>query len=155
MTYAEMNFRLFRGSSEGYAVIFENHLPAGYGQEANEDAFLNKIEMENALNDTADELHDSTTPLYKAADGLLYKVVGNLDTRCRAWARAELIPDRGERLKAFRGGMTLEALAVKSGIIAQNISRLEKGGRDIRKASGETLLKLAQALDVTMEELVK
>lgn len=155
MTYAEMNFQLFRESSEGYAVIFDDHLPVGYGQEANEDAFLDKITMENAINDIADELYDSTARLCKATDGLLYKVVGDENNRCRVWARAELISDRGERLKAFRGGMTLDALATKSGIIAQNISRLENGGRDIRKASGETLLKLAEALGVTMEELVR
>ena len=147
MTYEEMKFTQIRDNSAGYQVAFENHLPAGYGSDS-PDA------DERQQNSADDELHDSSTPLCRAADGLIYKVVGNKDTVCRVWARAVVIPDRGERLQRFRDGMTLESLSEKSGIPFQNISRWERGERDIANASGKLLLKLAKALGVTIEELV-
>lgn len=150
MTYEEMNFRLFRDNSNGYRTMFRDHLPVGYGCEISDD--LGSIEKERAVNSADDELHDRTTPLYKAADGQLYKVVNHYGVK--VWARAELLPDRGERLKEFRS-CTLKDLEAKSGILAQNISRLENGARDVARVSGEVLLQLADALGVSIEELVR
>ncbi len=150
MTYEEMNFQLFRDNSNGYRTAFENHLPAGYGCEVSDD--LGSFDKERMVNSADDELHDRTTPLYKAADGQLYKVVNHYGVR--VWARAELLPDRGERLKEFRS-CTLKDLEAKSGIPAQNISRLENGARDVARVSGEVLLRLADALGVNIEELVR
>lgn len=150
MTYEEMGFKQIRDNSAGYQVAFENHLPAGYGSDS-PDA------DERQQNSADDELNDSSTPLCRAADGMLYKVVGNKDTVCRVWARAELVPDRGERLKRFRTAyhyQTQEMLADQSGIPKPNISRWENGDRDIANATGSVLLRLAKALGVTIEELV-
>lgn len=150
MTYEEMKFQLFRDNSNGYRTMFRDHLPVGYGSEISDD--LGSIEKERAVYSADDELHDRTTPLYKAADGQLYKVVNHYGVKI--WARAELLPDRGERLKEFRS-CTLKDLEAKSGIPAQNISRLENGARDVARVSGEVLLRLADALGVNIEELVR
>lgn len=150
MTYKEMNFQPFRDNSNGYRTAFKDHIPVGYGCEISDD--LGSIDKECMINSADDELHDRTTQLYKAADGQLYKVVDRYGVK--VWARAELLPDRGERLKEFRN-CTLKDLEAKSGILAQNISRLENGDRDVAKASGEVLLRLADALGVNIEELVR
>lgn len=149
-SYDSMGFSEIRSHSAGYAVMFENGSPVGYGMEASDSATQRDI-------DNADDyLGESDTRLCRAADGMLYKVVGDKYTSVKVWARVELIPDHGKRLadiREYKG--TLKYLSEKTGIPAQNISRLETGARDVRKASGETLLRLAEALDVTMEELVK
>lgn len=149
-SYADMGFSKIRSHSAGYAVMFENGSPVGYGMEASDSATQRDI-------DNADDyLGESDVRLCRAADGMMYKVVGDEYTSVKAWARVELIPDHGKRLadiREYKG--TLKYLSEKTGIPAQNISRLETGARDVRKASGETLLKLAEALDVTMEELVR
>ena len=150
MTYEKMKFQLFRDNSNGYRTMFRDHLPVGYGCEISDD--LGSFDKERMVNSADDELHDRTTPLFKAADGQLYKVV--IHDSVKVWARAEPLPDRGERLKEFRN-CTLKDLEAKSGIPAQNISRLENGARDVAKASGEVLLRLADALGVSIEELVR
>lgn len=149
-SYADMGFSKIRSHSAGYAVMFENGSPVGYGMEASDSATQRDI-------DNADDyLGESDVRLCRAADGMMYKVVGDEYTSVKVWARVELIPDHGKRLadiREYKG--TLKYLSEKTGIPAQNISRLETGARDVRKAAGETLLKLAEALDVTMEELVR
>ncbi|MBP0983111.1 MAG: helix-turn-helix transcriptional regulator [Oscillospiraceae bacterium] len=149
-SYDSMGFSEIRSHSAGYAVIFENGSPAGYGMEASDSATQRDI-------DNADDYFgESDARLCRAADGMMYKVVGDKYTSVNVWARVELISDHGKRLahiREYKG--TLKYLSEKTGIPAQNISRLETGARDVRKASGETLLKLAEALDVTMEELVR
>lgn len=59
----------------------------------------------------------------------------------------------GERLKAIRiaANLTQEQLAEKVGMRAQNITRLETGGRT---PSWETVLRLAEALGVSVAEFV-
>lgn len=155
MGFEEMNFKRIREESRGYIVIFDDNKPVGYGYEVSPVGFDDEIEEQNYIDDMRDELYSDSSMLCIGADGLTYKVVGDKHTRGKAWARAELIPDRGERLRAFRGGMTLQALAEKSGFAVQTLSRFEKGGRDIRNASGETLLRLSEALGVAIEELIK
>lgn len=148
-SYDSMGFSEIRSHSAGYAVMFKNGSPVGYGMEASD---ATQRDIDNA----DDYLGESDARLCRAADGMMYKVVGDKYTSVKVWARVKLIPDHGKRLadiREYKG--TLKYLSEKTGIPAQNISRLETGARDVRKASGETLLKLAEALGVTMEELVR
>lgn len=57
----------------------------------------------------------------------------------------------GERLKAIRiaAGLTQEQLAERVGMKPTNITRLEKGGRT---PGWDTVLKLAEALNVSLDE---
>ncbi len=152
MKYAEMRFVEMRDYSAGYRTIFRNGMPANCGEEASDSA--SEILIENA----ADEVHDRSTRICRSeADGKLYRVVGNEHTAVKCWEEVELIPDRSERLRDFRDFAvgTLNAAHEITGILVQNISKWETGARDIRKANGETLLKLAEAYGVTIEELIK
>ena len=60
-------------------------------------------------------------------------------------------------LKELRttAGMSQSQLSEKSGVNLRMIQYYEQGVRDIKKASGETILKLAQALGCTMEEIIE
>lgn len=151
MKYEEMKFVEVRGHSAGYQAIFENGYPKGYGIEASINATESMIDNDN------DSLGDRDTKLCKAADGKLYRVVGNEYTAVKCWEEVELIKDRAERIRDFRDFCvgTLQAAQEKSGVLAQNISKFETGARDIAKASGETLKKIAEAYGVTIEELIK
>lgn len=60
-----------------------------------------------------------------------------------------MLKDR--RLKA---GMSQAQLAAASGVNVRMIQKYEQGSNDLNKASGETLLKLAQALGCRMEDLM-
>lgn len=156
MTYNEMNFTKYRNSSYGYRAMFDGYSPVGYGKEVDESAFFDDISMENAVSDAVDDLYDGDTPLYRAADGLLYKVYAGRGGAIKVWIRAALLPDRAQRFREFRTGKgPLRELEEKTGIKVQNISKFENGGRDPAKASGEVLLKLAEALGVTIEEIVR
>ena len=156
MNYEEMGFVKVRGDSYGYRAMFDGYKPVGYGKDVDSGAFFDEIDEENAVNDAADDLYSGDTPLYRAADGQFYKVNIERGGAIKIWIRAALLPDRAQRFQEFRTGKgTLRELEEKTGIKAQNISKLENGGRDPAKASGETLLKLADALGVTMEELVR
>lgn len=148
MKYEEMKFTEIREHSAGYKVIFENGIPKNYGEDISHNASERTIE---------DSLFDRDTKLCKGADGKLYKVVGYTGTAVKMWAEVELIPNKGERLKQIREfcAGTLQNAQEKTGIPFQNISRWETGTRDIAKASGEMLLKLAEAFGVTIEELIK
>jgi len=57
-------------------------------------------------------------------------------------------------LKKYRriAGLTQQALATKAGVDATLISRLERGER--QRASYETIVRLARALNLAPEELV-
>ncbi len=52
-------------------------------------------------------------------------------------------------------GMTLKQLSEASGIMVKSISRFETGERELKNASAETVLKLAKALGVSVEELLE
>lgn len=52
-------------------------------------------------------------------------------------------------------GMTQAQLAEATGMPFQAISRLERGAREIGNTRGDTLLRLAQALGTTVDELIK
>ena len=152
MKYEEMRFIEVREFSAGYRTIFKDGMPANCGSEASNTA--TEMLIENA----ADEVHDRDTRLcLSKADGKLYRVVGNEYTAVKCWEEVELNPNRPERLKDFRDFAvgTLQNAQDKTGILMQNISKWETGARDIRKANGETLLKLAAAYGVTIEELIK
>lgn len=60
-------------------------------------------------------------------------------------------------LKPLReaAGMSQSQLAAAAGISVRAIQNFEQGRRSVRTASAETVWKLAQALGVTMEELMK
>ena len=45
-------------------------------------------------------------------------------------------------------------LAKASGVSLRMLQKYEQGDRDIKKAQAETVYKLAQALDCTIEELI-
>ncbi len=156
MTYNEMGFVKIRDNSYGYRAMFDGYTPVAYGKEVNDDDFFDRFSMENAVNDAMDSLYDADTPLYRAADGQLYKV--NIE-RCGAvkiWIRAALLPDRAKRFGEFRTGKgTLRELEEKTGIKAQNINKFETGDRDLANASGKVLLKLADALEINAEELIR
>lgn len=50
--------------------------------------------------------------------------------------------------------MSQAQLATVSGVNLRMIQYYEQGAKDIRKANGETLLKLSQALGCRMEDLM-
>lgn len=156
MKYEEMNFTKIRDNSRGYRAMYDGKgQPVGSGKEVDHDFFEDAIEVENRLANVWDDLYSGDTPLYRAADGQLYKVCRRYDGAVVIWIRAGLLPDRAERLREFRRGKgSLRELEEKTGIPAQNISRWENGVRDIENVSGKVLLRLADALDVTIEELV-
>lgn len=52
-------------------------------------------------------------------------------------------------------GMTLKQLSEATGILIKSISRFETGERELKNASAETVLKLAKALGVSVEELLE
>lgn len=60
-------------------------------------------------------------------------------------------------LKRLRSeaGISQSKLSELSGVNLQMIQKYEQGVKDINKAQGETLYKLAQALDCTIEDLLK
>lgn len=62
----------------------------------------------------------------------------------------------GERLRRFRddAGLSLSALAAKAGISKSYLHRLESGAVDAPRPSGKTLYSLAEALGVTMSDLL-
>ena len=156
MTYEEMGFTLFRDNSRGYRAMYRDGRPVGSGKEIDHALFDDDIEEENRLMGIVDDLFGGDTPLYRAADGLLYKVCSRYEGGVRIWIRAGLLPDRAERLREFRKGKgPLRELEEKTGIKSQNISKFENGDRDIVSASGKVLLKLADALGVTVEELIR
>lgn len=71
------------------------------------------------------------------------------------------MPKPGERkdmknLKKLRmlSGMSQSQLSKKSGVNLRMIQYYEQGAKDIKKASGETILKLAQALGCSMEDIM-
>ena len=51
--------------------------------------------------------------------------------------------------------MTQEQLAVRSGVKLSTIQKLESGANSIMGAKFETVLRLAEALDVKVEELAR
>lgn len=156
MTYDEMKFVKFRDNSYGYRAMFDGYTPVGYGKEIDDGAFSDDVDEENTVGDAVDDLHDGDTPLYRAADGQLYKVKVGRGGSIKLWVRAALLPDRAQRFREFRIGKgTLKELGEKTGIKVQNIGKFESGDRDPALASGNLLLRLADALGITIEEIVR
>lgn len=62
-----------------------------------------------------------------------------------------------QKLKELRtsAGISQSQLSAKSGVNLRMIQYYEQDAKDIKKASGETILKLAQALGCTMEEIIE
>lgn len=60
-------------------------------------------------------------------------------------------------LKYYRllANLTQAQLADKTGISIRTIQKYESGERDIKKASAESVHKLAKALNVTIDDLIK
>jgi len=60
----------------------------------------------------------------------------------------------GERLRAIRNlrGLTQDKLAELSGVTQANISDIETG--DVKSPTGETIVKLAEALGITTDHLL-
>lgn len=60
-------------------------------------------------------------------------------------------------LKELRtiAGMSQSQLSEKSGVNLRMVQYYEQGVKDIKKASGETILKLARALGCSMEEIIE
>lgn len=54
-----------------------------------------------------------------------------------------------------KSGLSQSQLAEKSGVNLRMVQKYENGERNIRKASGETLQKLATTLGCQMEDLMK
>ena len=79
MTYEEMGFTLFRDNSRGYRAMYRDGRPVGSGKEIDHDFFEDAIEVENRLANVWDDLYSGDTPLYRAADGQLYKVCSRYD----------------------------------------------------------------------------
>lgn len=52
-------------------------------------------------------------------------------------------------------GLTQEQLAMKSGVKISTLQKLERGASSANNATAETVLRLAHALDVRIEELVQ
>lgn len=52
-------------------------------------------------------------------------------------------------------GLSQSQLAKKAEVNLRMLQYYEQGVKDIKKASGETIKKLADALNVTMEEIIK
>ena len=61
------------------------------------------------------------------------------------------------RLKQLRtdAELTQEQLAVRSGVKLSTVQKLESGSNSIMGARFETVLRLAEALDVKVEELAR
>lgn len=155
MTFEEMKFQLFRENSYGYRVMFKDGLPV-YGCEADINGFASFEEEEKAVSSAEDSLYDGTTPLYKAADGNLYKLLMNGSGSIKVWARARLLDDKAARFKEMRVNCcTQQELASRTGLKVQAISRLETGERPLENATGKVLLKLADGLGVSVEELLR
>ena len=62
-----------------------------------------------------------------------------------------------KKIKELRvvSGMSQYQLSAKSGVNLRMIQYYEQGAKDIKKASGETILKLAQALGCSMEDIIE
>lgn len=60
------------------------------------------------------------------------------------------------KLKQYRerAGLSQSGLARLSGVNVRMIQKYEQADRDIKKASAETVYRLARALNCTMEELL-
>lgn len=54
-----------------------------------------------------------------------------------------------------RAGLTQKELSERSGVNLRTVQNYEQGYKDINKAQGLNLYKLAKALDVTMEDLIE
>lgn len=54
-----------------------------------------------------------------------------------------------------RAGLTQKELSERSGVNIRTVQNYEQGYKDINKAQGLSLYKLAKALDVTMEDLIE
>ena len=54
-----------------------------------------------------------------------------------------------------RAGLTQKELSERSGVNLRTVQNYEQGYKDINKAQGLSLYKLAKALDVTMEDLIE
>ena len=61
-----------------------------------------------------------------------------------------------DKLKAARtaAGMTQKQLAAASGISLRTLQHYEQGSKDISQAAAVTVYRLAQALGVSMEQLL-
>lgn len=59
------------------------------------------------------------------------------------------------REKRLRKGLSQRQLSDASDVSFRMIQYYEQGAKDIRKASAETVYKLAQSLDCTMEEIIE
>lgn len=62
-----------------------------------------------------------------------------------------------QKLKELRtsAGISQSQLSTKSGVNLRMIQYYEQGAKSIKKASGETILKLAQALGCSMEDIIE
>ena len=56
--------------------------------------------------------------------------------------------------KRMQRKLSQSQLAKASGVSLRMLQKYEQGDRDIKKAQAETVYKLAQALDCTIEELI-
>lgn len=54
-----------------------------------------------------------------------------------------------------RAELTQKELSERSGVNLRTVQNYEQGYKDINKAQGLSLYKLAKALDVTMEDLIE
>ena len=54
-----------------------------------------------------------------------------------------------------RAGLTQKELSERSGVNLRTVQNYEQGYKDINKAQGLSLYKLAKALNVTMEDLIE
>ena len=54
-----------------------------------------------------------------------------------------------------RAGLTQKELSERSGVNLRTVQNYEQEYKDINKAQGLSLYKLAKALDVTMEDLIE
>ncbi len=54
----------------------------------------------------------------------------------------------------IKAGLTQEELAMKSGVKLSTLQKLERGVNSMNGATAETVLRLARALGVTVEDLV-
>ena len=55
----------------------------------------------------------------------------------------------------LNAGLTQEELAIKSGVKLSTLQKLERGVNSVNGATAETVLRLARALGVSIDELVK
>ena len=56
--------------------------------------------------------------------------------------------------KRMQRKLSQSQLAKASGVSLRMLQKYEQGDRDIKKAKAETVYKIAQALDCTIEELI-